>query len=272
MKKFFLITLVLLFFCDFSVGAEEKILKMATTTSTNDTGLLDYLAKPFKDATGITLQWVSVGTGKALELGKNCDVDILLVHSPSAEKKIVDEGHGIRRVQVMFNDFVVIGTKDDTSKIKGLTSKDAFAAISKTEGNFVSRGDKSGTHNKEMKIWEKAAINPVGQKWYKEAGQGMMQTINMSNEMKGYALTDRGTYIKYDEVNKSPDKSIILVEGDEDLKNQYSVITINPEKCKSVKKDLALEFEKWIASEKGQKIIADFKMSGKQLFFPNAGK
>ena len=253
------------------VKAEDQVLKMATTTSTDNTGLLDYLAPQFKKDTGIELQWVSVGTGKALELGKNCDVDVLLVHAPAAEKKFVDAGYGVDRREVMYNDFVIIGPKDDPAKIKGLTVADALKKIAKDKAIFVSRGDDSGTNKKEIALWKKAGIPGIDKaSWYVQTGQGMMATINVAAERNGYTLTDRGTYITYEHNQKGNPPLVILVEGDPELFNQYSVIPINPKKCPETKFELAKKFSDWMASPPTQKFIGDFKLMGKQLFTPNA--
>lgn len=253
------------------VKAEDQVLRMATTTSTDNTGLLDYLAPRFKKDTGIELQWVSVGTGKALELGKNCDVDVLLVHAPPAEKKFVDAGYGVDRRQVMYNDFVIIGPKDDPAKIKGLSVADALKKISADKAPFISRGDDSGTNKKELALWKKAGIHGLDkQSWYVQTGQGMMATINVAAERNGYTLTDRGTYITYENNQKGNPPLVILVEGDPGLFNQYSVIPVNPKHCPKVKFELAKKFSAWMASPEIQKFIGDFRLKGKQLFTPNA--
>jgi len=249
------------------------MLRMATTTSTEDTGLLDYMEPFFRQATGIELQWVAVGTGKALELGKNCDVDVLLVHAPSAEKIYVQEGHGVNRRQVMYNDFVVLGPAADPAKVKGLSVGEALKTIAAAKLPFVSRGDKSGTHVAELGLWKAAGMEaPDKESWYISTGQGMIQTINVAGEKNGYTLADRGTFIKYEANAKGNPPVVILVEGDAVLRNQYSVIAVNPAKCANVQYDLALKYANWLVSPETQKIIADFKLEGKQLFFPNADK
>ena len=249
------------------------MLRMATTTSTEDTGLLDYMEPFFRQATGIELQWVAVGTGKALELGKNCDVDVLLVHAPSAEKIYVQEGHGVNRRQVMYNDFVVLGPAADPAKVKGLSVGEALKTIAAAKLPFVSRGDKSGTHVAELGLWKAAGMEaPDKESWYISTGQGMIQTINVAGEKNGYTLADRGTFIKYEANAKGNPPVVILVEGDSALRNQYSVIAVNPAKCANVQYDLALKYANWLVSPETQKIIADFKLEGKQLFFPNADK
>jgi tungstate transport system substrate-binding protein len=254
-----------------STTAMAQTLTMATTTSTNDTGLLDVLAPAFQKETGIELKWTSTGTGKALELGRNCDVDVLLVHAPDAEKKLVAEGFGTERREIMYNDFVIIGPAADPAGIKGKSVADTLKAIEGAKATFVSRGDDSGTDKMEKSLWKDAGLNvPDKESWYLQAGQGMMQTMLMAEERGGYTLTDRGTYIKY-EANKGGNPPLkILVEGDQKLLNQYSVIPVNPQKCSKVQYDLAKKYSDWMASPQGQKLIGEFKLMGKQLFFPNA--
>lgn len=250
----------------------EDALMMATTTSTQDTGLLEYLEPYFKKETGISLKWVSVGTGKALELAKNCDADVLLVHAPAAEKKFVADGHGIDRRQIMYNDFVLVGPKDDPAKIRGKTIAEAFRTLHGTGSVFVSRGDESGTHKAEKALWEQAGIEPSKDSGYVSAGSGMMATLRMGLEKKGYVLTDRGTWIKFANQEGDANPMAIIVEGDAPLRNQYSVITSNPAQCPKVNPELAKKFEDWWVSPSTQKLIEDFRLEGKQLFFPNAGK
>jgi tungstate transport system substrate-binding protein len=254
-----------------SSSAEEKMLMMATTTSTDNTGLLDYLAPKFKEATGIELKWTATGTGKALKLGQNCDVDILMVHAPPAEKKFVADGFGTDRREIMYNDFVIIGPASDPAGIKGKSIRDAFAMLKTKQAVFTSRGDNSGTHKKELSLW-KAANLPVPDKesWYVQTGQGMLATINIAAERNGYTMTDRGTYIKYESNMKGNPPLKILVEGDAVLLNQYSVIAINPKHCAKAKYDTAEQFIKWITGSEAQQLIKDFKLLGKPLFTPNA--
>ena len=256
-----------------TAGAET--LMMATTTSTQDTGLLEYLAPIFTRDTGIDLKWVSVGTGKALAHGKACDVDVLLVHAPALEKKFVDEGYGVDRRQVMYNDFVLIGPADDPAGVRGKDVPAAFRAFAASGKNaFVSRGDNSGTHNAEKKLWAEAGLAVPGKDspWYVDAGQGMMATIRIAAEKNGYTVTDRGTFIKYEAAHKGNPPLVILIEGDKALLNQYSVMMVNPKVCPKVKRDAANAFIKWWVSPAAQKAVADFKLEGKQLFFPNAGQ
>lgn len=251
-------------------SAADPILRMATTTSTDNTGLLDYLAPPFKTDTGIELQWVAVGTGKALALGKNCDVDVLLVHAPAAEMKYVEDGHGVNRQQIMYNDFVFIGPQNDPAGIKGQSVADTLKIIVERKALFASRGDNSGTNKKEIILWNNAGLFPDKESWYLQTGQGMLNTINIAAERDAYTMTDRGTFIKYESNWKGNPPLVILVEGDPSLRNQYSVIAVNPAKCKNVKHDLALKFSDWMTLPKTQKMIGEFKLLGKQLFIPNA--
>jgi tungstate transport system substrate-binding protein len=251
--------------------AEDKILMMATTTSTDNTGLLDYLAPKFQAATGIELKWTATGTGKALKLGENCDVDILMVHAPSAEHKFVADGFGTDRREIMYNDFVIIGPAEDAAGIKGKSIKEALQTIKAKQAVFVSRGDNSGTHKKELSLW-KAADMPVPEKesWYVQTGQGMLATINIAAERNGYTMTDRGTYIKYEDNLKGNPPLKILVEGDAVLLNQYSVIAIDSKHCPQTKYDTAEQFIDWITGAEAQQLIKDFKLLGKPLFTPNA--
>jgi tungstate transport system substrate-binding protein len=272
MKNLLLVVISIFLIVSLSL-ADENVLKMATTTSTDNTGLLDYLKPIFEKDTGIEWQWVATGTGKALELGKNCDVDILLVHEPNLEKKFVENGYGVYRKEIMYNDFILVGPIADPAHIKGGKIIDAFKKIYNSRVNFVSRGDESGTHMKEKSIWKLAGINGYNKKiniWYKEVGQGMITTLDMAAEMKAYTLTDRGTYIKFQSNYHGKSPLVIMVEGDPILFNQYSVIPVSKKHCPKVKSELAERYVKWITSPRIQKIIGDFKLMGQALFFPNA--
>jgi len=251
--------------------AADKVLMMATTTSTDNTGLLDYLAPHFTKATGIELKWTSVGTGKALKMGENCDVDVLLVHAPPAEKAYVEKGFGVNRREIMYNDFVIIGPESDPAGIQGKKVVDALGAVRARGAVFASRGDNSGTHKKELSLWKSAgAAVPEKETWYVQTGQGMLATINIAAERNGYTMTDRGTYIKYaDTMNGNPPLKV-LVEQDEILLNQYSVLAINPQRCTNAKFDLATAFSDWLAGAEAQGLIRDFTLLGKPLFVPNA--
>ena len=252
-------------------GAQEKVLLMATTTSTEDTGLLNVIGPEFKKASGIDLRWTATGTGKALKLGEDCNVDVLMVHAPEAEKKFVDAGFGLNRREIMYNDFIIIGPAADPAGVKGKSVKDSLNAIQAKKVNFVSRGDKSGTHMMELDLW-KGSGAPVPEKepWYAQAGQGMMATITIAAEKNGYTLADRGTYIKYENNLQGNPPLKILVEGDRALFNQYSVIAVNPAKCPKAQLELATKFSDWITGPEGQKLIKEFKVMGKPLFTPNA--
>jgi len=255
-----------------AAGGGESLL-MATTTSTDNTGLLDYLMPSFATATGIEIRWTATGTGKALKLGENCDVDVLLVHAPSAERAFVEKGFGTDRRQIMYNDFVLIGPLEDPARIKGLKVSEALQAIKNSRSTFMSRGDNSGTHKKEMVLWKMGATDmPEQESWYRQTGQGMLATINVAAEQGGYTMTDRGTYIKYEATAGGDPSLVILVEGDDVLLNQYSVIPVNPKHCADVKYDKAQALSNWLAGAEAQRLIGDFRLLDKQLFTPNADK
>ncbi|MGM0519570.1 MAG: substrate-binding domain-containing protein [Campylobacterota bacterium] len=254
-----------------SSGINAKDLMMATTTSTDNTGLLNYLAPKFEKDRGVTLKWVATGTGKALKMGRNCDVDILFVHAPASEKRFVETGYGVNRTQVMYNDFIIIGPKNDPANISKLNTTDALKKISKNKEKFFSRGDNSGTNKKEISLWEKAITKaPKKESWYIQTGQGMLITINMASEKSGYTMADRGTWIKYESQKKDKNSMKVLVQDDETLFNQYSLITINNQRCVNIKHKSANEFTKWITKPKIQEAIADFRLLNKALFIPNA--
>ena len=272
-KRFMSSILAVVFLLTATVGVQagEKRLMMATTTSTDNTRLLDYLIPNFEKQTGITLKWTASGTGKALKLGQNCDVDVLLVHAPPAEKKYIDSGYGKDRREIMYNDFVIIGPESDPASIKGKSISDALTAVKAGKAMFMSRGDDFGTNKKEKLLWKSAGMElPDKEKWYIQTGQGMLATINVAQARKGYTMTDRGTYIKYQsqQGGKAPLK--ILVEGDNILLNQYSVLTLNSSNCPNAKDDLAVKSSNWMASQAAQDLIKDFRLIGKKLFIPNA--
>ncbi|MCP4119298.1 MAG: solute-binding protein [Desulfobacteraceae bacterium] len=267
-----LATLMLFTFSPFSKAtASEKSLMMATTTSTDNTGLLDYLMPRFEEDTGIDIKWTATGTGKALKLGQRCDVDVLLVHAPPAEKKYIDAGYGKNRREIMYNDFVIIGPESDPARIKGKNVRDALDTIRKNKAVFVSRGDDSGTNKKEKLLWKATGMPlPEKENWYVQAGQGMLSTINVTEERRGYTMTDRGTYIKYQSQKQDQPMLKVLVEGDSILLNQYSVIGVNPGNCPNAKFELAMKFSDWMAGDRAQKLISEFRLLGKPLFTPNA--
>ena len=250
---------------------KQKNIILATTTSTQDTGLLDVLIPIFEKETGYFVKTIAVGSGQAMAMGQKGEADVLLVHSPDAEKKFIADGFGVNRMLVMHNDFIIVGPGDDPAKIKGVkSSAEALKLVAKAEGLFLSRGDNSGTHAKEKTLWKKADINPVGQKWYQETGLGMGQTLNVAAEKKGYTLADRGTYLSLKK-NLGLD---VLVEGDSALLNIYHVIEVNSAKWPKVNVFGAKEFAAFMVSKKTQNIIKTFGMDkfGSPLFFPDAGK
>lgn len=245
-----------------------KELKLATTTSTEDSGLLDVLLPAFEKDTNYKVKVIAVGSGQAITMGEAGDVDVLLVHSRAAEDKFVADGFGINRRDVMYNDFMIIGPADDPAGIKGSTDAvKAFAAIAQKQAAFVSRADDSGTDKKEKGIWEKAGIKPAGT-WYIESGQGMGDTFRIADEKKAYTLIDRATYLAL----KDKYKLGIIIEGDKSLLNPYGVIPVNPAKFPKVDYEGATKFAEWLTSEKGQKMIGEFgvKEFGQQLFVPDA--
>ncbi|HAA08557.1 MAG: extracellular solute-binding protein [Syntrophomonadaceae bacterium] len=248
--------------------AVVKELKLATTTSTEDSGLLDYILPEFTKDTGYEVQVISVGTGQAIEMGEAGDVDVILVHSRAAEDQFVEEGYGVDRRDVMYNDFLIIGPAEDPAGIKGEADVvKAFTTIQEKQAPFVSRGDNSGTDKKEKGIWSKAGITPEGD-WYIEVGQGMGDTFRMADEKKAYTLIDRATYLNLkDNYQLEP-----VVEGSPELLNPYGVIPVNPEKHPHVDFEGATAFAEWLTSEKGQKMIGEFGVDefGQQLFVPDA--
>jgi tungstate transport system substrate-binding protein len=268
MRKIIISALLLVLVAS-SAFAETRI-RMASTTSTQNSGLFDYLLPIFEKKTGIKIDVVAVGTGAAIEIGKRGDADVVFVHAKEQELKAVEEGYFVNRHDVMYNDFVIIGPTNDPAKIKGMKSAiDAFKKISESGSPFVSRGDKSGTNTKELSIWKKAGIEPAGKKWYLEVGQGMEKTQRIADEKRAYTLTDRGTWL----ATKDKDKldMIVVLEGDPTLFNQYGVMAVNPEKAKAVKYKEAMEFVNWIISKEGQDAIAAFKdKNGNPLFIPDA--
>ena len=263
--------LLLIFILATGAHAGSKGLMMATTSSTDGTGLLDYLIPHFEKETGISLKWTATGTGKALKLGQNCDVDVLLVHAPQREKNYIADGYGKDRREIMYNDFVIIGPAADPAGAKGKSISEALTAIKEKHATFISRGDDSGTHTKEKNLWKNAKIAiPDAEAWYVSAGQKMQATINMAQEKNGYTMTDRGSYIKYAAKHNGNAPLKILVEGDAILLNQYAVVTLNSKNCPKAKYDLAIEFSNWMASQTAQKLIKEFRLLGQPLFIPNA--
>ncbi len=249
--------------------AQDKFIVVASTTSTEQSGLFAHLLPAFEKDTGIKVRVVALGTGQALDLGRRGDADVVFVHDQPAEEKFVAEGFGVARKPVMYNDFVLVGPKGDPAKVAG--GKDILEALRKVAGaqaTFVSRGDKSGTHAAELRYWKDAGVDLDAKKgpWYKDTGSGMGPTLNTASSMNGYVLTDRGTWLSF----KNRGDLGILVEGDRRLFNQYGVILVNPAKHPHVKKDLGQAFIDWVTGPQGQAAIASYKIGGEQLFFPNA--
>ena len=253
-------------------GAEdENFIIVASTTSTQNSGLFDHLLPEFHAATGIEARVVALGTGAALAYGKRCDADLVMVHAPGAEREFVDQGYGVERVALMHNDFVIIGPAWDPAGIRGAESASAavaaIAAAGSQDARFVSRGDRSGTHIKELALWRASGLDPTLEagSWYLESGAGMGQSLNMARAMDAYILVDRGTWLSFG----NREDLELLVEGDPDLFNPYSVIAVNPEHCPEVRREAAQQFIDWLVSEPGQQAIARFRLAGQPLFIPD---
>lgn len=252
------------------VHAQDKSIMVSSTTSTQDSGLFGYLLPLFKQKTGIEVKVVAQGTGQALDTGRRGDADVVFVHAKSAEEKFLAEGEGVKRYPVMYNDFVLIGPNSDPAGIKG--TKDiarALQMIKDKQAPFISRGDRSGTHIAELALWNKDAgidIEKDKGSWYKSIGQGMGAALNTASASNAYVLSDRGTWISF----KNKGHLVIAVEGDKRLFNQYGVILVNPAKHPNVKRDFGQQFIDWLVSPEGQKTIANYKINGEQLFYPNA--
>jgi tungstate transport system substrate-binding protein len=252
-----------------TAGAQEKSIVVSSTTSTQDSGLFGHILPLFKAKSGITVKVVSQGTGQALDTGRRGDADVVFVHARAQEEKFVADGFGVKRYPVMYNDFVLVGPNSDPAGIKG--TKDIGAALKtiKAKGApFISRGDRSGTHSAELRLWKGAGIDIAKDHgpWYKAIGQGMGATLNTSSASNAYTLTDRATWIAF----KNKGDLAIVVEGDKRLFNQYGIMLVNPAKHPHIKKDLGQQFIDWIVSAEGQKAISDYKRDGQSLFFPNA--
>jgi tungstate transport system substrate-binding protein len=248
--------------------AQEKSIVVASTTSTQDSGLFGYLLPIVKQKLGITVKVLAQGTGQALDTARRGDADVVFVHARSAEQKFLAEGFGVKRYPVMYNDFVLIGPKGDPAGIKGKNVLTALQTIKAKSASFVSRGDRSGTHIAELALWKKAGIDVAHDKgpWYKEIGQGMGAALNMASASNAYVLADRGTWLAF----KNRGELTILVEGDKRLFNQYGVMLVSPAKHPNVKKDLGQQIIDWLVSPEGQRAIAGYKIDGQQLFYPDA--
>jgi tungstate transport system substrate-binding protein len=268
-RRTVLLTAVLALSIASGAFAEEKSIVVASTTSTQDSGLFGHILPLFKVKTGIDVKVVAQGTGQALDTGRRGDADVVFVHAKEQEEKFLAEGFGVRRFPVMYNDFILVGPKGDPAGIAG--TKDIVAALETIKAKqipFISRGDRSGTHQAELKLWKIAGID-IGidrGPWYREIGQGMGATLNTASASKAYTISDRGTWISF----KNKADLVIAVEGDKRLFNQYGVMLVNPAKHPHVKKGLGQKFVDWLVSPEGQKAIADYKIDGQQLFFPNA--
>jgi len=249
--------------------AQDKYIVVASTTSTEQSGLFGHILPAFQKKTGIQVRVVALGTGQALDLARRGDADVVFVHARSAEEKFLAEGHGVKRFDVMYNDFVLIGPKSDPAKVSGGRDiLDALKKIKSASAPFVSRGDSSGTHIAELDLWKLAGIDIATEKgpWYRDTGQGMGPALNTASAMNAYILSDRGTWISF----KNRGELAVAVEGDKRLFNQYGVMLVNPARHPNVKKDLGQAFVDWVVSPEGQKTIAAYEIGGDQLFFPNA--
>ena len=266
MKKEHVIFSITLLFASTCLYADT--IKLATTTSTENSGLLKVLIPLFEKNSGHKVHVIAVGTGKALRMGEAGDADVLLVHSRQAENKFINDGHGVNHRSVMYNDFVIVGPKEDPARIQGETDcVTALKKISMTNNLFISRGDNSGTHKKELDLWKIAKLNPSG-KWYREAGQGMGKVLQISNELSAYTLTDRGTWLS----SRSNSSLKVLVEGDKRLFNPYGIIAVNPDKYHDIHYSAAMSFIAWITSPQAQQQIAQYQINNKVLFTPMAIK
>ncbi|QPF85835.1 extracellular solute-binding protein [Bradyrhizobium genosp. L] len=248
--------------------AQDQSIVVASTTSTQDSGLFDYLLPVVKQKTGIEVKVLAQGTGQALDTARRGDADVVFVHARSAEEKFLAEGYGVKRYPVMYNDFVIVGPKDDPAGLKGKNVMTALQAIKSKAASFISRGDRSGTHIAELKLWKAAGIDIAEDhgSWYKEIGQGMGAALNMASASNAYVLSDRGTWLAF----QNRGDLAILVEGDKQLFNQYGVMLVNPAKHPTVKKVAGQRFIDWLISPEGQSAIAAYKVNGQQLFYPNA--
>jgi tungstate transport system substrate-binding protein len=251
-------------------GAQDRSIVVASTTSTQDSGLFGYLLPIFKAKTNIEVKVIAQGTGQALDTARRGDADVVFVHAKAQEEKFLAEGFGVKRFDVMYNDFVLIGPKSDPAGVKGRDIETALKAIQGKAAPFVSRGDRSGTHSAELALWKQAGIDIAAAKgpWYREIGQGMGAALNTAGAMNAYVLSDRGTWISF----KNRGDLQIVVEGDQRLFNQYGVMLVNPAKYPTVKKELGQAFVDWLVSPEGQAAIAGYKIDGQQLFFPDAEK
>jgi len=270
MRRYFLRAALLAAGCLFgaAAGAQERFITVASTTSTEQSGLFAHLLPAFEKSSGIKVRVVALGTGQALDMARRGDADVVFVHDKAAEEKFIAEGHGVQRREVMYNDFILVGPAADPAKAAGKDVLEGLKRIAETKPPFISRGDKSGTHAAELRYWKAAGVelDKIKGPWYRDTGSGMGPALNTAASMNAYILADRGTWLAF----KNRGELKILVEGDTRLFNQYGVILVNPAKHPHVKKDDGQKFIDWLVSPLGQKTIADYKVGGEQLFFPNA--
>ena len=264
----FLLALVLC--SSFSIEAQQRFITVASTTSTEQSGLFRHLLPIFEQKTGIQVRVVALGTGQALDMGKRGDADVVFVHAKALEEKFIAEGYGVKRFEVMYNDFVLVGPKSDPAKVSG--TRDIVAALQKiraAQAPFASRGDKSGTHFAELELWKLAGVDIAKDQgpWYRDTGSGMGPTLNTAAGMNAYTLADRGTWLSF----KNRGELVISVAGDQRLFNQYGIILVNPTRHPSVKRELGQAFIDWVISPEGQRVISNYKIGGERLFVPNAG-
>ena len=250
--------------------AQQRYITVASTTSTEQSGLFRHLLPIFEQKTGIQVRVVALGTGQALDAGRRGDVDVVLVHARALEEKFIAEDFGVRRYDVMYNDFVIVGPRSDPARVAGNDALEAFRRIQRAKAPFVSRSDRSGTHFAELELWKAAGIDIDAAKgrWYRETGSGMGPALNIASGMSAYILADRGTWVSF----KNRGELAVLVEGDKRLFNQYGIILVNPAKHLGVKRELGQAFIHWMISDEGQEAIAAYRIDGEQLFFPNAGQ
>jgi tungstate transport system substrate-binding protein len=263
------VTLVAAVFAPHTGFAQDKLIVVASTTSTQDSGLFEYLLPLYKQKTGVVVKVIAQGTCQALDTGRRGDADVVFVHAKSAELQFLAEGQGVKRYPVMYNDFVLIGPKSDPAGIKGMKDVGkAFQKIKDEQASFISRGDRSGTHVAELQLWNAAGIdiNKDKGRWYKSIGQGMGAALNTAGAVNGYVLSDRGTWIHF----RNKGDLQILLEGDKRMFNQYGVMLVNPEKHPNVKREFGQQFIDYLVSPQGQRDIANYKIDGEQLFYPNA--
>ena len=246
------------------LAGEQPLVRMATTSSTENSGLFKVIQPVFEQSLGIRVHVIAVGTGKALELGRRGDIDVLLVHAKPAEEAFVADGYGVARHEIMYNDFIIVGPPEDTAAVRGLQDADkALARIAAVKAVFVSRGDDSGTHKKELALWQQAGIEPQG-RWYNQVGQGMGKALQIAGEMQAYTLVDRGTWLAY----RANSPLTLLVEGGEALRNPYGIIAVNPKRFPDVNYAAVQKLIRWFESDEAHALVAGYRVDGEQLFYP----